>query len=328
MAHLIMNNLVDVSVKIPEAEKQLTISISPVCIVVDNRNSPLELRITLPAKGNNIPVILLSHGHGPSLYLPSKDGYAPLANYYAEQGFAVIQPTHANSKVAGLSQSHSDAPLFLNERYIEMQTILNNLALIENNSPYLAGRLDKQRIAVVGHSAGALTAAMLLGMELVPLPGALGTSLSVPDERIKAGVLLAAVGKGGSDLHDAVRERYPELNPDYSAMTTKTLVVYGDQDVSAHFTTRGADWHADPFYLSPGSDYLLTVIGAKHGLGGIAGFDAKETDDEDPDRLSIVQKMTSAYLRAALYNNDKIWQDACNALKTFASEQAHFRSKH
>ncbi|WP_404339668.1 alpha/beta hydrolase family protein [Pseudoalteromonas mariniglutinosa] len=323
-----MNNLIDVSVRIPEAEKQLTISISPVCIVVDNRNSPLELRITLPANGSNIPIILLSHGHGPSLYLPSKDGYAPLANYYAEQGFAVIQPTHANSKVAGLSQSHPDAPLFLKERYFEMQTILNNLASIENNSPYLAGRLDKQRIAVVGHSAGALTAAMLLGMQLIPSQRASKICQNMPDERIKAGVLLAAVGKGGTDLHDAVRERYPELNPDYLTMTTKTLVVYGDQDVSAHFTTRGADWHADPFYLSPGSDYLLTLIGAKHGLGGIAGFDAKETDDENSDRLSIVQKMTSAYLKSALYNNNAAWQEACDALKTFASQYAHFSCKH
>lgn len=323
-----MNNLVKCSAKLPESEKQLTISISPVCVSIDNRNSPLELRITLPANGSNLPIILLSHGHGPSLYLPSKDGYAPLANYYAEQGFAVIQPTHANSKVAGLNQNHPEAPLFLNERVFEMQTILNNLASIENDTPHVAGRLDKQRIAVVGHSAGSLTAAMLSGMQLIPSQGALKTSPDMPDKRIKACVLLAAVGKGGADLHDAVRERYPELNPDYSSMITKTLVVYGDQDISAHFTKRGADWHADPFYLSPGSDYLLTLVGAKHGLGGIAGFDAKETDDENPDRLAITQKMTSAYLKSALYSNNAAWREACDALKAFASDHAHVKSKH
>lgn len=322
-----MNNLVNDSIRIPESEKQLTLSISPVCIPIDNRDSPLELRITLPATGHNIPIILLSHGHGPSLYLPSKDGYAPLANYYAEQGFAVIQPTHANSKVAGLDQSHPDAPLFLNERVVEMQTILNNLTSIDNDTPHIAGRLDTQRIAVVGHSAGSLTAAMLLGMRLMPSPGSLKPSQDLADDRIKAGVLLAAVGKGGADLHDAVRKAYPELNPDYSSMTTKTLVVYGDQDVSTHFTKRGSDWHADPFYLSPGSDFLLTLTGAKHGLGGIAGFDAKETDDENPDRLAITQKMTSAYLKSALYNNNTAWEEACDALKTFASEHAQVKSK-
>jgi hypothetical protein len=68
-------------------------------------------------------------------------------------------------------------------------------------------------------------------------------------------------------------------------------------------------------------------VGAKHGLGGIAGFDAKETDDENPDSLAITQKMTSAYLKSALYNN-AAWQEACDALETFASEYAHLKSKH
>jgi predicted dienelactone hydrolase len=322
-----LNKLISVSTLIPESDRQLTLSISPILVPIGKRNSPLELRITLPASGDNIPIILLSHGHGPSLYLPSKDGYAPLANYYAEQGFAVIQPTHANSKVGGLGDTHPDAPLFLNERLREMKTILDNLTLIENNTPYLAGRLDKQRIAVVGHSAGSITAAMLLGMQLIPSKQSAKTGKNTLDERIKVGVLLAAVGKGGKDLHSVVREKYPELNPDYSFMTTRTLVVYGDQDVSSHFTTRGADWHTDPFYLSPGSHYLLTLQGGKHGLGGIAGYDAKETDDEDPERLAITQKMTSAYLKSVLYNNDVIWNDACNALNKFASEHAHLKCK-
>jgi len=323
-----VNNLINCAAKLPESEKRLTISISPVCVSIHNRSSPLELRITLPASGNDIPIILLSHGNGPSFYLSSKDGYAPLVNFYAEQGFAVIQPTHANSKVAGLNQSHPEAPLFLNERLFEMQTILNNLSLIENSTPHIAGRLNKQRIAVVGHSAGSLTAAMLSGMQLIPSKGMLKASPNKPDKRIKASVLLAAVGRGGADLHDAVREKYPELNPDYSSMTTKTLIVYGDQDVSDNFTGRDADWHADPFYLSPGSEYLLTLVGAKHGLGGIAGFDAKETDDENPDRLVITQKMTSAYLKSALYDNNTIWKEACDALKTFASEFAHVKCKY
>ena len=74
-----MNNLVAESKNIPESSRQLTLSISPITLTIEGRETPLELRITLPLSGNNIPVILLSHGHGPSLYLPSKDGYAPLA---------------------------------------------------------------------------------------------------------------------------------------------------------------------------------------------------------------------------------------------------------
>jgi predicted dienelactone hydrolase len=316
-----MNNLVTESKNIPESDRQLTLSISPITLIIEGRETPLELRITLPSSGNNIPIILLSHGHGPSSYLPSKDGYAPLVNYYAEQGFAVIQPTHASSKVGGLGDSHADAPLFLNERVFEMKTILDNLVKIESDITCLSGRLDKERIAIVGHSAGSMTAAMLMGM-------ALPESQSVLDTRIKVGVLLAAVGKGGDDLIESARKRFPQINPDYSSMITKNLVVYGDQDLSPHFTTRDADWHADAYHISSASDFLLTLIGGKHGLGGVAGYDAKETDDEDPDRLAITQKMTVAYLKSALYENDNIWKEASKALGSFASKHAYIASKH
>jgi predicted dienelactone hydrolase len=324
-----MNHLINESRHIPDLPPQLTLSISPIGITIEGRATQLELRITLPAKGNNIPIILLSHGHGPSFYLPSKDGYGPLVNYYAEQGFAVIQPTHANSKVAGLDDNHPDAPLFLNERMLEMTSILDNLEKLENEYPYLTGRLDKSKIAVVGHSAGSMTAAMLLGMQLSS--NFISTSSLTPpknhlDSRIKVGVLMAPVGKG-EDLHDSIRQKFPDLNPDYSTMTTRNLVVYGDDDTSPHFTDRGADWHADSFYLSKGSDYLLSLIGGKHGLGGVAGYDAKETDDEDPDRLAISQKMSAAYIKSALYDDERIWQEARDALHSFASKHAHVKRK-
>ena len=87
-------------------------------------------------------------------------------------------------------------------------------------------------------------------------------------------------------------------------MTTRVLVVAGDSEVNPHLTVRGADWHADPYRLSPGADCLLTLFGAKHGLGGVAGYDAKETDDENPDRLAVTEQMNWAYLRTALYEGD------------------------
>lgn len=70
----------------------------------------------------------------------------------------------------------------------------------------------------------------------------------------------------------------------------------------------------DPFHLSPGAGALLTVAGGKHGLGGIAGYDARETDDEDPDRLELTRRMVWAYLRSALIEDDRAWENACAAL--------------
>ena len=81
------------------------LSFSPVVLPVPGRAVDLQVRISAPVTGSDLPVILLSHGHGPSNYLSSLNGYAPLANYWAAHGFVVIQPTHLDSKTLGLRES-------------------------------------------------------------------------------------------------------------------------------------------------------------------------------------------------------------------------------
>lgn len=309
-----MNNLIDQARTIPVPEAALAASFSPVLIPSPDRAFPLELRITVPTTGTAFPIVLLSHGHGPSFYIPSKDGYGPLANFYAERGFAVIQPSHANSKIAGLPADAPGAPLFWRERVEEMKLILDSLDTIEAIVPGLAGKLDRERMAAVGHSLGGQTVGMLLGARLTDPKDPAAQDVDLIEPRIKVGVLLAPPGNGGNDLSAVAAEHYSALNPDFAPMTTRTLVVYGDADVSPHLSVRGADWHADPFTHGPGADSLLTLFGGGHGLGGVAGYDAKETDDESPDRLEATRRMTWAYLRSALYDGDTAWTQACEAL--------------
>lgn len=314
-----MNNLIDTARAIPVAEPALAASFSPVVLTATGRRMPLEMRITAPLTGDKLPIILLSHGHGPSLYTPSKDGYGPLANFLAERGFAVIQPTHANSRVAGFPADAPGAPLFWRERVEEMTLILDGLDTIEAMLPAIAGRLDHERIAAVGHSLGGQTVSLLLGARVMAGESEDAQVLDLIEPRIKAGVLLAAPGAGGEDLSEGAKRYGSAFTPDFSHMTTRALVVYGDADVSPHLTVRGADWHADPFHRSPGADYLLTLFGAKHGLGGIAGYDAKETDDEDPNLLEATRRLTWAYLRSALYDGDTAWAVAREAMAGPAS---------
>jgi hypothetical protein len=98
------------------------------------------------------------------------------------------------------------------------------------------------------------------------------------------------------------------LTTDFSEMTTPALVVAGDKDTSAHLTVRGPEWHTDPYFLSPGPKSLLTLF--EHGLGGVSGYDVAETTDENPERVSAVQRLTWAYLRTELYPGESAWQVA------------------
>ncbi len=302
------------------------LSVSPVVLPAPGRAVDLEVRVSAPMTGGDLPVILLSHGQGYSNHLSSLNGYAPLANFWAAHGFVVIQPTHLSSTTLSLDPGTPGAPLFWRSRAEDMRRVLDGFDVIEAAVPQLLGRLDRSRVAVAGHSMGGHTASLLLGARLIdPLDG---TEVNLTEPRIKAGVLLAAPGRGGDALTESVAENLPFFSTtDFSGMATPALVVAGDKDASPHLTVRGPEWHADPYVLSPGPKSLVTLFDAEHGLGGISGYDVAETTDENPERVAAVQRLTWAYLRTELYPGDSAWRAACDALTAGPSPLGRVESK-
>ncbi len=303
------------------------LSVSPVVLPAPGRAVDLQVRVSAPVTGSELPVILLSHGHGYSSNLSSLNGYAPLASFWAAHGFAVIQPTHLDSATLGLRESGDpEAPLYWRSRAEDMNRILDQLDLIEAAVPQLPGRLDRSKVAVAGHSMGGHTASLLLGARLTDPRD--GTEVNLAEPRIKAGVLLAAPGRGGDALSEFAAEHYSFFSTtDFSTMETPALVVAGDKDVSSHLTVRGPSWHTDPYFLSPGPKFLLTLFDAEHGLGGVAGYDAAETTDENPERVAAVARLTWAYLRTELYPGDSAWQAARDALAASPDPLGRVESK-
>lgn len=207
-----------------------------------------------------------------------------------------------------------------------MKRILDQLDVIEAAVPQLAGRLDRSKVAVAGHSMGGHTASLLLGARLTDPHD--GTEVNLAEPRIKAGVLLAAPGRGGDALTEFTVENYSFfLTTDFSEMITPALVVAGDKDDSAFLTVRGPDWHTDPYVLSPSPKSLLTLFDAEHGLGGISGYDVAETTDENPERVAAVARLTWAYLRTELYPGDSAWQSARDTLTTGPNPLGRTESK-
>ncbi|TDD40320.1 alpha/beta fold hydrolase [Nonomuraea terrae] len=302
------------------------LSVSPVVLPAPGRAVDLQVRVSAPVTGSELPIILLSHGHGPSNNLSSLNGYAPLAHYWAAHGFVVIQPTHLSSRTLRLDPGHPEAPLYWRSRAEDMSRVLDRLDAIEAAVPQLLGRLDRGKVAVAGHSMGGHTASLLLGARLTDPDD--GKEVNLAEPRIKAGVLLAAPGRGGDALSAYAAENYSFfLTTDFSEMATPALVVAGDKDTSAHLTVRGAQWHTDPYVFSPGPKSLLTLFGAEHGLGGVSGYDVAETTDENPERVAAVQRLTSAYLRSELYPDDPAWQAASDALMAGPNPLGRVESK-
>ena len=312
-----MNRLITLSRALPTPEPEITVAYSPILLPMPGRQ-PLELRLTAPATGWGLPIVILSHGFGPSNYIPSKDGYAPLAQFWAERGVAVIQPTHASSRVGGLDPDLPGGPFFWRERLAEMRAILDQLAEVERQAPAAAGRLDHDRIAVAGHSFGGFTCSLLLGARL--------QDEDFSDPRIRAGILLASPGRGGADLTPENAARFPFFDVDFSGISTPTLVVCGADD-DPHFTPRGPDWHADPFHEAPGAEALLTINGVGHGLGGIAGWDARETEAEDPDALEATRRLTLAWLKSTFAIEPAAWTQSESAIKESAASIAEITSR-
>ncbi len=313
-----MNNLINLAKHIPTPEAALTVAYTPIRLLTPGRQ-PLELRLTAPGHGDKLPIVLLSHGYGPSNYIPSKDGYAPLVQFWAERGFVVIQPTHASSRVGGLPSDAPGAPFFWRERVEEMKAILDQLPEIERQALAVAGRMDHARIGAVGHSFGGHTVGLLLGAQVN------GEDLS--DPRISAGVLLTTPGRGGKDMTPESAARFPFFDVDFSTLTTPSLVVCGDMD-NPHFTTRGPEWHADAFHDAPGAKAMLTMHGVGHGLGGIAALDAKETETESPDVLEATRRLTLAWLQTALNVDGGAWERATFAVVQDAATLATVSEKH
>ena len=284
----------------PAAPDRRLIAVKPVPVPTRDRGLDLQVKVTAPADGTDLPVIVFSHGNAWSM-----DGYEPLVDRWAAAGFVVVQPSHLDSRRHRIGVDDPRFPTLWRVRIADLHAVLDHLGDVLDHVPGLPTRVDSRGVAVVGHSWGGQTAGALLGARVLDAHGTPGEDFTHP--AVRAGALIATTGTGDT-LTPFALEHLPFMRPGYSTMTTPALVVAGGKDQSA-MSTRGPDWFTDAYHLSPAPKRLLTVADGEHTLGGVAGEAVRETSDEDPARVALVADAVAAYLLDALGGDATAWHD-------------------
>ncbi|MGW0325691.1 alpha/beta hydrolase family protein [Nocardia sp. NPDC003183] len=267
-----------------------TVTVKPLRVRRSGCADDLQVRVSAPVTGDNLPVVLFAHGFGSNF-----DAYGPLVDYWSSHGFVVIQATHLDSKRIALATEDPRKPRLWRHRVQDMTSILDELSVLAASVPGLRGRVDHDRIIAAGHSFGGQTAGILVGLRVTDPETGIAEDLS--DRRVTASIQLATAGRGGTELTAFAREHLPWLrDQDFSHINAPGLVIAGDDD-NLPLSTRGPAWTTDPYTLSRANKSLLTVFGGQHFLGGISGEHVSETTDENPDRVALIQQVTLAYLR-------------------------------
>jgi dienelactone hydrolase len=298
------------------SENTPVISVRPVTLAAPQRGDDLQVRITAPVAGSNLPVIVFAHGFSQSMTAAD-----PLVDHWTAHGFVVVQPTFLDSASLGVTPADPRYPTIWKTRVDDLGQVIDELDTIVAAVPGLTGRVDKERLAVAGHSWGGQSAGMLLGARVLDAQGQPGEDRT--DPRVKAGVLLSTTGIVRGDLAPFAQEHFAFMSPDFSQLNTPSIVVAGDADQS-QLSSRGPDWFTDVYHYSPGAQHLVVLHGGEHLLGGIQDYHSTVTTDESPERVDLVRRTTTAFLRTALGVDEKAWTEAT---ATPAEPVGHIESK-
>lgn len=264
------------------------VTINPIVLPDAARTIDLEVRITAPMSGGPFPIVLYSHG---AQY--SKDDYLPLAEYWAANGYIVIQPTHIESRALNLPTGDPRLATAWKTRILDMRHVLDALDEIERKAPLLKGKMDRAHVVAAGHSFGGHTVGGLIGA-IVTDPET-GKEVDLSDKRIAAGIQMAPPGFG------------PGLRTvSWKQMNKPTLVIVGDKDENANLK-QAWQVHADSYYGAPSGEKCLGVLaGMQHYLGGILGTNRTEEATPSADSLAQIKRVTLAFLNTWA-KNSKEW---------------------
>jgi len=144
-----------------------TVTVETMTMVDRERNRDLITDLYLPADAPPAGIIVISHG-----LAGDRKGFVTVAEHLASHGYAIAALEHPGSNTArlydlfrGVAREVSD-PTEFSDRPYDVSYLLDELTRMNEPGGTLAGRLDPERIGIIGHSFGGYTALALSGAKL------------------------------------------------------------------------------------------------------------------------------------------------------------------
>jgi fermentation-respiration switch protein FrsA (DUF1100 family) len=204
----------------------------------------LETTVIWPSTGEGrLPVVIFGHGlNGAPAF------YGELLKRWAAAGFVVAAPAFPGTTFGTEKMKILDV---LNQP-ADLSAVLDGLLALDGSDP-VRKRLDPQRVAVAGHSAGAITA---IGLFTADSP-------TGRDKRFHAGIILAGntLGVGDQFTGDPAPMLFVHAQHDATVPTATGRAAYRAVPWPKGFLTLPGTQHTSP-YMAPADPSFATVAAA------------------------------------------------------------------
>ena len=264
----------------------------------EKRAREIPIRVYLPKEKAPAPVVLFSHGLG-----GNREGSEYLGNHWALRGYVAVFLQHPGSddavwkdqppaqRMAALQKAANAENFQL--RVGDVTAVLDQCERWNKAETHvLAGRLDRERIGMSGHSFGAVTTQAVSGQVFPPVKG-------FTDPRIKAAVVMSPSAPRRGDPQQA----FGSVKIPWILLTgTKDIALIGDIDLKA----RRAVFPA----LPPSGKYELVLDKAEHSAFTDRPLPG-DTEKRNPNHHQVILAVTTAFWDAYLRQDEaaRQWLD-------------------
>lgn len=261
------------------------------------------------------PVMIFSHGLG-----GSREGLARMSQFLASHGYVIVHVQHKGSDTAiwrGVRPDPATAdrsamldiatdPAVLLNRFADIPFALTQLGAM-NNEGEMQGRFDMNRVAMSGHSFGAVTTQVMAGQVF---PG----GASMPAEGFRAFVAMSPSG-----------DRNGEDKAAFAGVSQPFLMMTGTEDSFAlNPSVQSAEDRLRPYYALPESlpAVLVNLNGGDHFVFSGQALTQGTVRPMDERHHQIIDAAVLAFLDTFLLDDPEARNWIISGLPELAQDDA------